>query len=532
MKNPAISQETNRTNWRAKEALKKRERYLKALVGIQRRLLASTMDNSLYQEVLAILGDACEASRIYVYENFVDEEGNICAQQAAQWCPPQIVARFENKVWESFRYEQILGTEAYEQLKEGKFLQKAVIDLPEEKQACFLNKNILSFLMIPLTVNDEFFGVIGLDHCEIASSNWGRLEVGLLSSAAAAIALAKEKQLTQETLEQQLTAIETSTEGIMILQPSGELHYINPAYCQMLGYEFPQALLGSQWRDHHPSEETIRIDEEIFPQLESQGEWNGEICAQRQNGTTFIQELSMNLTHNGEIVGVCRDVSDRKQAEEQLKASLEEKELLLKEVHHRVKNNLQVISSIFSLQSQTIEDEQALAILEESQNRISSMALVHEKLYQAANLANIDFAEYIRDLTYNLLASYNVNSDWIQTEMNIESIPLNLDSAIPCGLLINELVSNSLKHGFPDQRSGTIYIFLGGKDEQAETLCLKVEDDGVGLPEGFDPHKAASLGISLISSLTQQLRGTLKFQNNPGASFEITFPKPIERKRF
>ena len=516
---------------RAKEALKKRERYLKALVGIQRRLLASTVDNRLYEEVLAILGDACEASRIYVYENFIDGEGNVCAQEAAEWYAPNIASRFNNKVGYNFRYEEILGTESYEQLKEGKFLQKAVIDLPQEKQACFLDKNILSFLMIPLIVNDEFFGVIGFDHCEVAS-NWGRLEVGLLSSAAAAIALAKEKQLTQETLQQQLTAIETSTDGIMILQPSGELHYINPAYCQMLGYDSPHALLNSQWRYHHPSEEITRIDEEIFPQLESQGEWNGEICAQRQDSSTFIQELSMNLTQNGEIVGVCRDISDRKQAEEQLKASLEEKELLLKEVHHRVKNNLQVISSIFSLQSQTLEDEQALAILEESQNRISSMALVHEKLYQAANLANIDFAEYIRDLTYNLLASYNVNSDWIQTEMNIESIQLNLDSAIPCGLLINELVSNSLKHGFPDQRSGTIYIFLGVKDEQAETLCLKVEDDGVGLPEGFNPNKATSLGVSLISSLTQQLRGTLKFQNNPGASFEITFPKPIERKRF
>lgn len=516
---------------RAKEALKKRERYLKALVGVQRRLLASEVDNSLYQEVLAILGDACEATRIYVYENFIDGEGNVCAQEAAEWWAPNIASRFNNKIGQRFRYEEILGTESYQQLKEGKFLQNQVTDLPQEKQAFFRDKNILSFLMIPLIVNDEFFGIIGFDHCELAS-NWGRLEVGLLSSAAAAIALAKEKQLTQETLQQQLTAIETSTDGIIILQPGGEFHYINPAYYEMLGYSSPHTLLGNQWRDHHPWEDIARIDEEIFPQLQSQGEWNGEICAQRQDGSTFIQELSMNLTHNGEIVGVCRDISDRKQAEEQLKASLEEKELLLKEVHHRVKNNLQVISSIFSLQSQTLEDEQALAILEESQNRISSMALVHEKLYQTANLANIDFAEYIRDLTYNLLASYNINSDWIQTEMNIESIELNLDSAIPCGLLINELVSNSLKHGFPNQRSGTISIFLGVLDEQAETLCLKVEDDGVGLPEGFNPNKATSLGVSLISSLTQQLRGTLNFQNNPGASFEITFPKPIERKRF
>ncbi|MDR9402765.1 MAG: PAS domain S-box protein [Halothece sp. Uz-M2-17] len=513
----------------AKEALKKRERYLKALVGVQRRLLASTVDKALYQEVLGILGEACEANRIYVYENFVDEQGRLRGRKCAQWYSHSIYYPDLHQQW-NFSYEH-LGRESYEKLRKGEFLQKTVTDLPPEKQQFFWEHNTISFLMIPLMVNGEFFGVIGFDNCEVAR-NWGRLEVGLLSSAAAAIALAKEKQLTQETLQQQLTAIETTTDGIMIIHTGGELHYVNPAYCEMLGYDSSHHLLGTSWRSHHPPTEIPRINDEIFPQLSTQGCWSGDICAQRRDGSTFVQELSINLTQNGEIVGVCRDISERKEAEEQLKASLEEKDLLLKEVHHRVKNNLQVISSIFSLQSQALEDEQALAILEESQNRISSMALIHEKLYQAANLANIDFAEYIRDLTYHLLASYNVNPDWVQTEMDIQSIQLNLDSAIPCGLLINELVSNSLKHGFPNQRRGTIHIFLGFIDEAEESIALKVEDDGVGLPEGFNPHKTSSLGVSLITSLTQQLRGTLKFQNNPGASFEITFPKPIERKRF
>lgn len=515
----------------AKQALKKRERYLKALVGVQRRLLASTVDESLYQEVLAILGDACEASRIYVYENVVGEESKLEGQLCAQWCDSNPYTKISEKNNRRFIYEDDLGEEGYEKLRDGEFLQTIVSDLPQDKQALFTEENTVSFLMLPLTVNGEFFGIIGFDNCEV-DNNWGRLEVGLLSSAAAAIALAKERQLTQETLQQQLTAIETTNDGIVIIQTSGEFHYVNPAYCQMLGYSSPATLSETHWRSHHPDQEIPRIDAEIFPKLQSQGYWTGEIEAKRRDSSTFIQELSMNLTQNGEIVGVCRDISERKAAEEQLKASLEEKELLLKEVHHRVKNNLQVISSIFSLQSQTIEDEQVLAILEESQNRISSMALIHEKLYQSVNLANIDFVEYIRDLTYHLLASYNVNPDWVQTEMNIQSIQLNLDSAIPCGLLINELVSNSLKHGFPHQRSGKIYIFLGVKDQETETFCLKVEDDGVGLPQGFNPRKATSLGVSLITSLTQQLRGKLKFQNNPGASFEITFPKPIERKRF
>ncbi|MFP4336508.1 MAG: PAS domain S-box protein [Halothece sp.] len=512
---------------RSKEALKRREHYLKALVGVQRRLLASRVDESLYREVLAILGDACEASRIYVYENAIDENGQVCAQECAEWQMSHACS-LSNGERPIFDYES-LGEECYEQLQCGEFIQKTVAELPEAIQPFFQERQIVSFLMIPLIINGEFFGVIGFDNCQEGAS-FGRLEVGLLSSAAAAIAFAKEKQLTQETLQQQLTAIETATDGIMIIDTLGHLHYVNPAYCQMLGYESANALLETPWSRHHPAGEIPRIREEILPKLQTEGYWSGEICGQRKDASTFIQELSMNLTENGEIVGVCRDISQRKEAEDQLKASLEEKELLLKEVHHRVKNNLQVISSIFSLQSQAIEDEKALALLEESQNRISSMSLIHEKLYQAANLTNIDFAEYIRDLAHHLLASYNVNPDWIQTEMNIESIPMNLDSAIPCGLLINELISNSLKHGFPNERRGRIYIFLGLIDE--ETLCLKVEDNGVGLPEDFNPSQATSLGISLITSLTQQLRGRLKFQNNPGASFEITFPKPIERKRF
>ena len=516
---------------RAKEALKKRERYLKALVGVQRRLLASPVDSFLYREVLGILGEACEASRIYVYENLIGEDGTQRGRERAEWCAPNISSEINQDSHQNFSYLENLGRESYEKLTRGEFLQQIISDLPKQQQPFFKSQNLISFLMIPLIVNGEFFGVIGFDNCDVSTS-WGRLEVGLLSSAAAAISLAKEKQLTQETLQKQLTAIETTTDGIMIIQPEGHLHYVNPAYCQMLGYPSPRALLETQWRTHHPDEEISRIENEIFPQLESKGSWSGDVCAQRRDGSHFIQELAMNLTQNGEIVGVCRDISDRKHAEEQLKASLEEKELLLKEVHHRVKNNLQVIYSIFSLQSQTLKDKQALAIIEESQNRINSMALIHEKLYQSTNLSNIDFAEYIRDLAYYLLASYNVDPHRIETEMTIESIPLHLDSAIPCGLLINELVSNSLKHGFPNQRSGKIYISLGIEDTQGETLRLKVEDNGVGLPEGFDPTQTTSLGVSLISSLTQQLRGTLKFQNNPGASFEITFPKPIERKRF
>ncbi len=219
-----------------------------------------------------------------------------------------------------------------------------------------------------------------------------------------------------------------------------------------------------------------------------------------------------------------------KEAEEQIKASLSEKELLLKEVHHRVKNNLQVISSIFSLQSQYIEDPQILSILTDSQNRISSMALIHEQLYQSNSLAKIDFAEYVQNFVRNLFSSYNISSNLIRLKLQVSDVSLNLDTAIPCGLLINELVSNSLKHGFPKQQSGEISIDFSVNSEGQ--VCLVVRDTGIGLPQGLDLQHTNSLGLRLVRALTRQLKGKLEIYNQHGAVFEVTFSPTPERTRF
>jgi two-component sensor histidine kinase len=189
-----------------------------------------------------------------------------------------------------------------------------------------------------------------------------------------------------------------------------------------------------------------------------------------------------------------------------------------------VKNNLQVICSIFSLQSQYIEDSRILSILEDSQNRIRSMALIHEKLYQSDTLAKIDFADYIKNLAYSLFSSYNINSNRIRTKLRVEDVSLSLDTAIPCGLIINELVSNSLKHAFPENRAGEIGIDFSVCPEQQ--LLLIVRDNGVGFPEGFDSQKTNSLGLRLIRALTRQLRGKLEIESSNGAVFQICFPLP------
>jgi two-component sensor histidine kinase len=226
-----------------------------------------------------------------------------------------------------------------------------------------------------------------------------------------------------------------------------------------------------------------------------------------------------------------REISERMRAEEQIKASLREKEVLLKEIHHRVKNNLQVISSLLSLQSRCIEDQSVLKLFQESQNRVRSMALIHEKLYRSQDLTRINFAEYIRNLATSLLRSYRANSGPVSLKVNANDVSLSIDAAVPCGLIINELVSNSLKYAFPplssfppdggDERGGEIRIEI--RSDRDHQVTLIVADNGVGFPKGLDFRHTESLGMQLVNTLTNQLDGTVELHSNGGTEFKITF---------
>jgi len=217
-----------------------------------------------------------------------------------------------------------------------------------------------------------------------------------------------------------------------------------------------------------------------------------------------------------------KEVAERKQAEEKIKASLKEKELLLQEIHHRVKNNLQVISSLLKLQSEYIEDKQAFQMFKDSQNRIKSMALIHEKLYKSKDLAEIDFKIYINDLAYELFRSYEIDPSKIALRMDVKDISLRIDVAIPCGLIINELISNSLKYAFPQGREGGIKIAL--RSINKNKIELKVKDNGIGLPEDFDFRKTKSLGLHIVTILVEdQLDGKIELNRAGGTEFKITF---------
>ncbi|HVO74401.1 MAG TPA: histidine kinase dimerization/phosphoacceptor domain -containing protein [Ignavibacteriaceae bacterium] len=216
---------------------------------------------------------------------------------------------------------------------------------------------------------------------------------------------------------------------------------------------------------------------------------------------------------------ILRDITGRKKTEEKIEASLKEKEVLLKEVHHRVKNNLQIISSLLNLQSNYIEDKEALEVFKESQNRVKSMALIHEKLYQSGNLSQINIKDYIKDLSAKLFSSYRHESKNIQLNLNIEETTLEVDKCIAVGLILNELISNSLKHAFADRSKGKLNIDFNRKEDK---LILIAADNGVGFPQDFDFQNTETLGLQLVFSLIDQHRGTIEYDKSEGAKFKIT----------
>lgn len=242
----------------------------------------------------------------------------------------------------------------------------------------------------------------------------------------------------------------------------------------------------------------------------------GNLVAMKRAREVLQKELA---SQSHDVAALARDLTVRQR---QLQTALNEKEVLLKELHHRVKNNLQVISSLLNLQTASIKNRQARKLFAESQSRIKAMALVHETLYQAKDLAKINFGEYIRCLVTHLFRSYAASADAIGVKIRVDDVALGADQAIPCGLIINELISNSLKHAFPAGRKGEIRIdFYSAAGSNYELI---IGDTGVGFPRGFDFRKAESAGLQLVCTLIDQLGGAIEDRKGSGVQFRIRFP--------
>ncbi|MDH7512070.1 MAG: histidine kinase dimerization/phosphoacceptor domain -containing protein [Clostridiales bacterium] len=383
-------------------------------------------------------------------------------------------------------------------------------------------------LVVPLIIHDRLVGVLDLQ--DTKTDAFSEDEVAVLQSLSRYIAYvidSRQKEAAlQESTEKYRAIIENIQEGYYEVDLAGNFTFCNDSLCRMLGYPM-EKVLGMNNRQYMDEESARRIYS-IFNQVFKTGEPVNlvELEVVTGDGLKHHAEFSVSLVRDAQgqptgFRGVVRDITERKLAEQRIRASLQEKEVLLKEIHHRVKNNLQVISSLLNLQAYNSSDPQLLKALREGQNRIRSMALVHEKLYQSKDLSRIDFGEYIRKLSVHLFQSYQVDPGRIELKQDIEGIFLDINTAIPCGLIMNELISNSLKHAFPEGRKGEIYLELRRQDEKR--LLLSVRDNGVGLPEDLDIYKTKTLGMQIVTLLAFQLDGTIELSREQGTEFRILF---------
>ena len=337
----------------------------------------------------------------------------------------------------------------------------------------------------------------------------------------------KMEKALRESEERYSITLDAVNDGLWDWDISSGNVFFSNNYYKMLGYypgEFPANY--ESWKLLVHQDDIDSFEKQLQKSLDSNRGFEIDLRMKTKSGkwlyvSTQGKEIEKDSSGNPKrIVGTLRDRTNRVIAEKKINKSLEENELLLKEIHHRVKNNLMIISSLLNLQSYYIKDKASQEVFKESQNRARSMALIHERLYQSTDLKMIDFGEYITSLANELFNTYEADINLIKLKINAENIFLDINTAIPLGLIVNELITNSLTHAFPEGKMGKINVDFHILDNHYEFI---VKDNGIGFPEDIDFKNTDSLGLQIINSLTNQIGGKITLNKNNGTDFKITF---------
>jgi PAS domain S-box-containing protein len=388
--------------------------------------------------------------------------------------------------------------------------------------------NILGYnsvLTYPLVSNNETIGLIEISSkIPFPENVLKRLEfIADLLTAFIKGALSEKKLSDNEKMYHQL--VELTGIGNYKDDIRGNLLYYNNKFLQILGYSHEEVKEKSI-QDFIHTDDIKKFNEYRNSILtEKMDQPANNFRAINKEGKVILIKVEIEpIFENGETIGTHSylwDISDRKLRAGLISPDLFKKDFMVKELNHRVKNNMAVISSLLDLQSKTVTDEKTLAILQESRNRIRSMSLIHEKLYLSTDISKVNFSDYIKELSFELFNLYNINVDLINLKVDITSTPIELDYAIPCGLIINEMISNSLKYAFEEGKPGEINIKFDFKEKN---FVLIIKDNGIGFPPGIDFHKTETMGMQLICTLVDQLEGDINLIKDKGTVFKITFP--------
>src|SRR5258705_7609680 len=341
------------------------------------------------------------------------------------------------------------------------------------------------------------------------------------------------KQLSEQNVElEKLSLVASKTDNaVLICNADESIEWANDAFLRMRwGDKSPDRLYGQKLSGTNYYSDIKKYLAESLEQKKSVRFESSmsDAAGERRWISSMLTPIFDESSVLKKFVIVDTDISPNKELEEKLKSSLSEKEILLKEIHHRVKNNLQVIISLLNLQAGYLHDEETVRAMQEGQNRVRSMALVHEKFYQLDGISEIDFAEYIEKLCQYIFQTYPETARKVSLDVESDQIALDLDTAMPCGLLINEIVSNSLKYAFPNGQEGHILIKLKALPENK--IQITVKDNGVGIAGEYHLENPSTLGLQLIGALTSQLNGEVEMFSDNGTTFNITFTYPSIKK--
>ena len=315
---------------------------------------------------------------------------------------------------------------------------------------------------------------------------------------------------------------ENTGTSIIIVDTDMTISRVNSESEELVGYKKDEIEGRKKWTDFVVEEDMDRV-KGYYNLRNDSNKRPREYETQIQDKYGNIKDLLVtvvNIPATQKLLASIIDITKRKNTENLIKSSLNEKSILLQEIHHRVKNNMQIISSLLNLQTRYVNDEKAIEVLKESQNRVKSMAMIHEKLYQSRDLSHINFGDYIQSLVTNLFYSYNIEKTHIKPLLEVDNLNLNIDTAVPCGLIISELVSNCLKYAFPPGMTGEIFISLKFIDDKYELI---IRDNGIGLSENIDFNNLETLGLLLVNNLTEQIDGEMTINRKHGTGFRIRF---------